>query len=106
MKPAEIFGRMCAQCGGTCRNRLSFYACVEKFREGHVSFVDEPRSGRPIEFPTDALKERVEELILSDRRFNINEISDALNVSVGTVHRTVHDTLQFLKNVRAGFRKF
>jgi DNA-directed RNA polymerase specialized sigma24 family protein len=70
---------------------------VGKFKDGCTSIVGETRSGRPIEVSTDALKERVEEMILSTRRVNINEISDALNVSVGTVHKIIHDTLQFLK---------
>ena len=74
-------------------NRSSFYVRVEKFKEGRVSITDEPRSWRPIEVSTDALKEHVEEMILSDRRITINGISDAVNVSVGTVHTNIHDSL-------------
>jgi transposase len=52
-------------------NRSSVYVWVEKCKDGRVSMVDEPRSGRPIDVSTDALKERAEETILSDRRFAI-----------------------------------
>jgi hypothetical protein len=97
VKPAEIFRRICAQCDEKCMNRSNFYMWVEKFKDGRVIIVDVPCSGRPIELPTDALKKRVEELIFSNRKININEISDALNVSVGTVHTTIHDNLQFSK---------
>ena len=43
------------------------------------------------------LKDCVNEIILSEHRISINGILDALNASIGTVHKIVCNTLQFLK---------
>jgi plasmid maintenance system antidote protein VapI len=70
---------------------------VEKFKDGCICIVDELHSRRRIEVSTDALKDCAEEMTLSDHRINNNEISEALNVSVGTVHKIIHNTSQFSK---------
>jgi transposase len=48
MKPKEIHRKMIQQYGGTWMSERKVYQCVERFREGRTSAVDEHCSGRPL----------------------------------------------------------
>ena len=53
----------------------------ERFRNGYESVEDEERSGRPSASKTQENVERVREMIRSNKRLTIKEISDDLNIS-------------------------
>ncbi len=97
IKPCEIYRRMQSQYGSSCMNSSSFYSWVEKFKNGRTSIETEQRSGRPIEISTSEVMKNIERLILEDRRISVEEISTKLRVSFGTVHKIIHETLNFRK---------
>ena len=61
------------------------YKWVERFRNGCESVEDEERSGRPSTSETQENVERVSEMIRSNRRLTIREISEDMNISYGSV---------------------
>jgi len=65
-----------------------------KFKKGRVSSTDLLRPGRPSSSRTDANKERVENLILSDRRVTVEDICAHTGLTNGTVMRIIKEDLQ------------
>jgi len=61
----------------------------ERFLNGCESVEDEERSGRPSTSKTQENVERVSEIIRSNRRMTIREISEDLNVSYGSVQNII-----------------
>ena len=61
------------------------YKWFERFRNGCESVEDEERSGRPSTSKTQENVERVSEMIRSNRRLTITDISEDLNISYGSV---------------------
>ena len=57
------------------------YKWFERFHDGCESVEDEERSGCPSTSKTPENVERVSEMILSNRRLTIREISEDLNIS-------------------------
>ena len=54
---------------------------VADFKDCRCDIVDKPRSGRPSSAVTEANKQRVDELIRSDRRVTTNDIIDVIGIS-------------------------
>jgi len=70
---------------------------MAKFKKGRVSSTDLPRPGRPSSSRTDANKEHVENLILSDRRGTVEDICAHTGLTHGTVMRIIKEDLQMTK---------
>jgi len=64
------------------------YEWFERFRNGCESVEDEERSGRPSTSETQENVERVSEMIRSNRRLTIREISEDVNGSVQNILAT------------------
>jgi len=73
---------------------------MTKFKKGSVSSTDLPRPGRPSSSRTDANKERVENLILSDCRVAVEDICAHTGLTHGAVMRIIKEDLQ-MTNVSA-----
>ena len=63
----------------------------KKFEEGRANVPDLPRAGRPKTMVTATNAAHVEEMVMANRRISINEISERLNISSGSVHTIIHD---------------
>ena len=75
------------------------------FQEGWNSIKDKDRSSRPIIACTPEMMDSVYVLILVYRRITIEEISEQLGISVGTVHKIMHEHFAFLKSVAIRFHQ-
>ena len=73
------------------------YRWFERFRNGCKSVEDEERSGRPSTSKTQENVERVNEMIRSNRRYTIREISEDLNISYGSVQNILITDLNMLQ---------
>jgi transposase len=83
-----------------CGKRLSLKAIhnwVEKFSKGRSKVADDARPRRPVEIATEAIVQRVEVLIVVDRRVTIDSIATALGCSHGLAYSIMHDCLKFRK---------
>lgn len=70
---------------------------IAKFRCGHMSTSDDPRSGRPKTATTEDIVDKVHDIILADRRLKLREIAKAAHISYERAHNIVHDYLGLTK---------
>jgi hypothetical protein len=63
--------------GGKCLSRKAVHNWVEKFSEGRSKVADDARPGPTFEMVIEATVQRVEELIVADRRIMIDSVAMA-----------------------------
>nr|CAI5836659.1 unnamed protein product [Callosobruchus analis] len=66
---------------------------AKRLRMGQEFLEDDESPGRPVEVITENRAALVEELVLSDRRLKLKEISEITKLSDTTVGRIIHDHL-------------
>ena len=66
---------------------------VGEFKRSRTSLEDETRSGRPSDATDEEMCNKVRDLVYSDKRIKVEEISNALHFSHGSVSTTLHDRL-------------
>jgi hypothetical protein len=88
--------------GGKCLSHKAIQSWVEKFFQGRSKIADDARPGRPVEIATEATVQRVEELVLADRRIPIDSVVTALGCSHCLAYSIIHDHLSFGKCVHGG----
>ena len=70
---------------------------VGKFKRGRMSLEDEARSGCPLDAIDEEMCKKVQDLVYSDRRIQVEEIAQALGISHGSVSTILHDRLRMRK---------
>ena len=78
------------------------YEWFSHFRNGELSLVDQPCTGRPSTSRTDESIARIRELILEDRRRTIDNLVDLSGVSWSSCQRILSEELQ-MKRAAAKF---
>jgi histone-lysine N-methyltransferase SETMAR len=77
------------------------YSTVKKwvalFKFGRTSIEDDHRSGRPREGVTSENVEKVQQLVMKDRRLTVRQISEELDISKSTVDRILREDLEMTK---------
>jgi len=98
VKPADIYRRLQAQYGDETLSRNKTFEWYKHFKEGSTSVTDDPGHGgsRPTAVITVNIQ-RMERLILDNRRVTCREIAQETNLSVGTVNTIIHEHLHFRK---------
>lgn len=79
-----------------------YFKWYERFKDGRTSIKDDPRPGRPVSGRTEKMIGLVKALILANQGIAIREISEKLDISVGTVHSITHEDLH-MKRVAGKF---
>ena len=64
---------------------------VAELKGGRSDIIDKSRSGRPSSAVTETNKQRVDQLIRSDRRVTTNDIIEVIRVSHGSFHNIIGD---------------
>ena len=77
--------------------RSSVFEWHKRFKEGRESVRDDERCGRSREVRTPELLRKVSNFIDEDRRVSIETISTQLDISMGTVHKIIHEELKMRK---------
>jgi hypothetical protein len=93
----DIHKKMFPVYGGKCLSRKAVHSWVEKFSQGRSKFADDALPGCPVQIATEAIVQRVEELVRADRRITTNSIPTALGCSHGLAYSIMHDCLKFWK---------
>ena len=93
----EIHRRMVTVYGTEVPSYATVTRWVKEFKHGRESLEDDPRSGRPLDATDDATAERVETLIMKDRRIKVAEICTEVGISHGSVLNIIHEKLGMSK---------
>ncbi|XP_031356780.1 uncharacterized protein LOC116180792 [Photinus pyralis] len=64
-----------------------------EFVRGRTSVFDDERPGRPNEFTTPEMINKVHDMFMADRRIKLRELVEALNISNERVHYIIHHHL-------------
>lgn len=62
---------------------------VAKFKTGHMSTLDEPRTGRPNDAISNKEVEKIKQLIFENRNITIRTIAETLGLSYGTTRKAI-----------------
>ena len=73
-----------------------------RFKQGQTSVESKPRSGRPSTSRNEELIENVRQIVENDRRITINEITEEVGISTGSVHTILTEDLA-MRRVSAKF---
>ncbi|PNF25398.1 hypothetical protein B7P43_G09785, partial [Cryptotermes secundus] len=64
------------------------------FKEGRMSCDNESKQSRPCTSWSDNMFNRVEKVVLEDRRLSMENIASKVGISVGSVHTILHEDLR------------
>jgi hypothetical protein len=95
VKLKEIHRRMIQQYDGSCMSERKAFQWVERFRKGRTSAVDEHCSGHPCTAISDANIVHMYALIGENRWISVNTVATMWNISIGSAHGFVHETLKY-----------
>ena len=77
------------------------YSTVAKwsaeFKHGRDSLEDDPRPGRPADVISHEMIDRVERLVLNNRRIKVAELASECGISNGSVYTIIHEHLGMSK---------
>ena len=89
----EIHGELADVYGSSALAYSQVKFWVGKFKRGRTSLEDEARSRRPLDATDEEMCKKVLDLVYSDRRIQVEEIAQALDISHGSVSTILHDRL-------------
>lgn len=94
----EILTNLARAYQDKCPSKSTILFWVGEFKRGRQTVEDEPREGRPATATNEKNKEKLEKLLLEDRRMTVSDMSEQLQVSRGSVG-TMLEELKFKKVV-------
>ena len=83
--------------GDECLSRSQVFEWSKRFKQGRRSLNDEKRLGRPLTATDPATVDRVQQLVLEDRRVTLEYVSDNVGISIGATHKVLHEHLGMSK---------
>ncbi|PNF26656.1 hypothetical protein B7P43_G06820 [Cryptotermes secundus] len=92
--PIKIHRQLSETCGDGVMNVKNVRSWVPQFKEGRTSCDNEPKQSRPRTSQSDNMVERVEKVVLEDRRLSVENIASKVGISVGSVHTILHENLR------------
>ncbi|UYV61065.1 AGO3 [Cordylochernes scorpioides] len=84
IKCADAFRMLTVAYGEATLGRSNVYRWYKMFSEGREDVNDEERAGRPSTSTTDEKINEVEKMILANRRITVREVTEDLNISIGS----------------------
>ena len=79
--------------GESAMSKTRVYERYKRFQDGHEDVEDDERPGRSSTSTTDGNVEKVEEMVMNDRRITIREVADDVGISIGSFHEIVSNVL-------------
>lgn len=97
LRGKQIYEDMLNTLGDQCPSYATVKNWTASFKRGKFSIEDDDRSGRPVSVSVPENIDAVHDMILSNRRIGLKQISEALNISYERVHHIVHVNLDMRK---------
>ena len=89
----EIHGELADVYGSSAPSYAQVKFWIGEFKCGRTSLEDEARSGRTLDAIDEAMCKKVRDLVYSDRRIQMEEIAQTLDISHGSVSTILHNRL-------------
>ena len=96
-KPKEILERMVAVYGESAPSYYKVKFWSKQFKWGRESIEDGPQTGRPVEATSEEICQKLESLILADRRMKLSRLAEETGISAGAVWTIIHEKLDMSK---------
>lgn len=93
----EILTRLRAQYGDQCLSKSRVFEWSKSFRDGRTHVANEPHVRRAATSVNRENEEKVNALIQEDRRVTVRQISQNLQISVGSVEEIIKNKLEYRK---------
>lgn len=93
----QIYKELCDVYEDSAPSRRTVDFWVGEYRRGRQSFEDNPRSGAPSTSVNDETIQAVEMRVMADRKITVRELANDLCISMGCVHKILHDHLNMNK---------
>ena len=93
----EIHRRMADVYGDSSPKYSTVAKWSAEFKRGRDSLEDDPRPGRPADVISQEMIDRVERLVLNDRRIKVAELASECGISNGSVYTIIHEHLGMSK---------
>ena len=71
--------------------------CSKQFKRGRESIENDPNTGRPVKATSEEMCQKLESLILADRRMNVSRLAEDTGISTGAVWTIIHEKLDMSK---------
>lgn len=97
VKPIEIHRQLKETCGDGVMDVSKVHSWVRQFNEGRTSCDNKPKQPRARTSRSDDMIEKVERIVLGDRRMTVEQIASRVGICVGSVHTILHDDLKMRK---------
>jgi hypothetical protein len=89
-KPKEILERMVAVYGESAPSYYKVKFWSKQFKWGRESIEYDPHTGRPVEATSEEKCQKLESLILVDRRMKVSKLAEETDISAGAVWTIIH----------------
>ena len=96
-KPKDIHERMNAVYGDISPSYYQVKFWSKQFKWGRESIEDDSCSGGPVVASSKEMCQRMEDMILQDRRIKVSVIAHEVGISAGTVSSIIHSVLMMSK---------
>ena len=96
-KAKEIHRRMADVYGDSCPKYSTVAKWSAEFKRGRDSLEDDPRPGRPADVISQEMIDRVERLVLNNRRIKVAKLASECVISDGSVYTIIHEHLGMSK---------
>ena len=93
----EIHGELADVYGSSAPSYAQVKFWVGEFKRSRTSLEDEARSRRPLDATDKEMCKKVQDLVYSDRRIQVEKIAQALGISHGSISTILHDGLGMRK---------
>jgi len=96
-KPKEIFERIVAVYGEPAPSYYKVKFWSKQFKWGRDSIEDDPHTGRPMDATSEEMCQKLESLVLADRRMKVSRLAEETGISAGAVWTIIHEKLDMPK---------
>ena len=97
LKAKEIYERMLKVYKDSSPSISTVERWVAEFKRGRTSLEDDPRPGRPKTATTPEIVEKIQDIVLENRRVTERDLVEALGISLGSVSNILTEVLGFRK---------
>ena len=101
-KSKEIIERILAVYGESAPSYYKVKFWSKQFKWGRESIEDDSHTGRPVEVTSEEMCQKLESLILADRRMKVSRLALETGISAGAVWTIIHETWTCSRSVQDG----